>query len=114
MHPAVRVGVGKSFEEMEELIAKGHASPYGLGKEDLHILPSAIKGRCGEGSHPEPDASKYNKFTGHINVDTGVLRIDNMKNLGFWLEVQLPAELMEGYKAWKKSQADQAADDETA
>lgn len=40
-------------------------------------------------------------FTAKLEVPSGRLRVDHTGDLGFWLEVELPADMMEAYVAWK-------------
>lgn len=79
-------------ETLPLLFRTGVASPYPLGRDDVHVPPTKIRGRCEGGGHGH--------FTGWIDSTTGRLRIDHSNNMAFWMEVDL-FDVMEAYMAWK-------------
>lgn len=100
LHPAVKVVIGQSDEKMEQLVAAGFGSSYPLNPGDFHIHPKRISGRWVFSKH-EPTSSKYKHWTSYIDMQEGKLKVNHTGNTQLWLEVQLPEELIEGYKAWK-------------
>ena len=78
--------VGKNREERKVMVASGLGSPYSLGEDDIHLMPIQIQGRAG--ANPKPG-----HFTGYVDMDTGMLRVDHTGETEFWLRVDLSALL---------------------
>jgi hypothetical protein len=79
-----------SFALCADLISAGIKSPYPLDIDDIHLPPSAIRGRVQQAGY----------FTGKVDAVTGKLRVDHSVDHAFWLEVDL-MPLMQGYLANK-------------
>lgn len=81
-----------SDSELKAAIRTGAVPSYPLEADDVHILPSQIRGRTCE--HPKPG-----HFTAYVNAH-GRLRVDHTGDLAFWLEVDM-SKIMRGYLAHK-------------
>lgn len=80
----------QSFMRRAELIRTGIKSAYELNLDDIHLPPTAIRGRV--------NAPGY--FTGKVDSATGQMRVDHSVDHAFWLEVDLQP-LMQAYLAHK-------------
>lgn len=69
--------------EVIRLVRQGSASMYPLSKDDIHIPTPLINGSLPNTFTPP------RTFTAYINKQTGILRIDCLDRLEFWMEINL-------------------------
>lgn len=69
-------------DSTEQNIRNGTESAYDLGENDFHIPTPLMKGRI-------DSKTTLRSFTAKINMETKTLRVDNLDNLGFYLEIDL-------------------------
>lgn len=109
IHPAAMesMRLQDDLPALERAIRTGRASAYPLDVGDIHIPPSKIKGRylfsTGHGDREEGADGRARQpahFTGKIQVETGIMRIDHSQNTELWLEVNLGKEMAE-LRAWR-------------
>jgi hypothetical protein len=83
MHPAMRLQYGKPFHVQMMMIREGKGSAFPLGPADLLVKPTDIQCTYGD------QRGQRGAFTGVVDVRSGKLRIGNLDDLTFRMEVDL-------------------------
>ena len=98
--------VTRQSRAMDHGVRLGLLTPYPAAcSSDVVLSEAHIKGRISTprsravgrffsdiGRTSPPRAGGH--FTGHLDTESGMLRIDHTKDHGFWLEVQLPPSIL--------------------